>query len=274
MDLSNPGTMNRYAYVGGDPINSTDAQGLEGGDGCGNGTWATDFGSCAPMPFDSDPADNPANWGYIVCSDGTMISAFAPPADLSGCYGPGGDPEGPAQASYTPLPRSCTIQLWQRPAFLKGNPGHHTYVLASDPSLFGGVPGGTEMFEGGPDHNPGWQNGTLMGFINAPGTGLGQGSSHASDPGASNNHEIGATYAGSDACSDIETMLEDINLYNAGQRVPYYALGTFNSNSFTYTLLSETGLASFFTPNGLPTHITFHIKRPFYPGWNQVVPGL
>ncbi len=121
------------------------------------------------------------------------------------------------------------------------------------------------MIEGGPD------NGTLEGFRSLPGRGLGSGTGHASDPNASNNHEIGAPYREANACSDITTILTAVSHYNNGPRVNYYALGTYNSNSFTFTLLSDANL--FF--GVLPTHFNpLHPKSPFYPGWSELVPGL
>jgi len=123
------------------------------------------------------------------------------------------------------------------------------------------------MIEGGPDH------GTLKGFTSLPGRGLGIGTGHASDPSAANNHEIGAPYTGANACYDIAMILDAVSLYNNGPRVKYYTLGAYNSNGFTFTLLSDVNLSSSFGP--LPTHFNpLHPTRPFFPGWSELVPGL
>jgi len=94
MDLSNPGTMNRYAYVGGDPINSTDPQGLDYL--CVNGMLTFSFESC--MPDLADPGFGADGLGNIPCGDGSMISAFASPAEIANCQAPILGPEGPGAA--------------------------------------------------------------------------------------------------------------------------------------------------------------------------------
>ena len=93
MDLSNPGTMNRYAYVGGDPVNSADPQGLDYV--CVNGMLTASFESC--MPDLAEPGFGANGLGNIPCGDGSMISAFASPAEIANCQAPGLGPEGPTQ---------------------------------------------------------------------------------------------------------------------------------------------------------------------------------
>jgi hypothetical protein len=71
-------------------------------------------------------------------------------------------------------------------------------------------------------------------------------------------------------CSDVVTLLGDVLTYdnNPGAQSPYRPIpksgsGYANSNSFTFTLLSDVGLtASYWQPSG------------WTPGWGIYVPGL
>lgn len=113
MDLSNPGTMNRYAYVGGDPINSADPQGLDYV--YVNGMLTASFESC--MPDLAEPGLFNTGLGNMPCSDGTMISTFATPAEIANCQAPILGPEGTGPAPYEPplqVP-ACFAQLKDRP---------------------------------------------------------------------------------------------------------------------------------------------------------------
>jgi hypothetical protein len=68
------------------------------------------------------------------------------------------------------------------------------------------------------------------------------------------------------ACSDVQTIeLNESNYNNSGALVNYGALAIFgyNSNSFTYTLLNNVNLSSFFGST-----------LGWTPGWSQLVPGL
>jgi RHS repeat-associated protein len=233
-----PGSWNRYAYVGGDPANYYDPQGLFIG---------------GPPRY--DPGQPPTeDFGSVFCA--VFPDVCEADNDRIGNPDVGGPPE-----------PGCSIELWQRGAGFSGNPGGHTYLLIDDPT------DGQLMVEAGPDHDPGPNQGTLRGFENPPGDGLGKGTGHASDPGKPNNHEIGTPYTGADACSDINEILSAVTNYNSGTRVPYFLLGTYNSNGFTFTLLSDVGLSGFF--GSLPKRPNpFHPKRRFFPGWGEIVPGL
>jgi RHS repeat-associated protein len=61
-DPRNPGTWNRYAYVGGDPVNHIDPTGndfcSDNPDSCGLGSW---FGGAACSVYNGDPSANPYN---------------------------------------------------------------------------------------------------------------------------------------------------------------------------------------------------------------------
>ena len=68
-------------------------------------------------------------------------------------------------------------------------------------------------------------------------------------------------------CAEIQKLTDAIKHYNDGSRVNYAprpnGTTTFNSNAFTFTLLSDIGLAA-----------TFSQYIDSSPGWGYVVPGL
>ena len=148
----------------------------------------------------------------------------------------------------------CTLQLFRRPAKFKGDPGEHTYLDLCNGS-------DCQIVEGGRDNDKSDPKvGTLQGFINPPGGNvLGAGTRHASDP--THDSQIGGTQ--SIPCDDISLIDGIVGKYNAGSRVPYAFLPngktTYNSNSFTSTLLSDIGLQGTFN---LPQYALGH----FYPG--------
>jgi RHS repeat-associated protein len=84
----NPASWNRYSYALGDPVSSSDPSGLDGGDGCGLGTWASDQGVCQADYYDNDPdpadslTNNPA--GYL---ESTLQNL--PIASATACATPG-----------------------------------------------------------------------------------------------------------------------------------------------------------------------------------------
>jgi hypothetical protein len=119
------------------------------------------------------------------------------------------------------------------------------------------------ILQAGPSNNfP--VGGTLTSQIAIPGTGYGSNKNNASNPAT--NREIGSPYTGANACLDIVDLLEAIANYNDSKQVPYMAVPipsiSYNSNSFTSTLLNDVGL-SFGSPGVAP-------------GWGPLysVPGL
>jgi hypothetical protein len=145
-----------------------------------------------------------------------------------------------------------------------GAPGKHTYLYLTDPAVNGGQ---SFILRAGPSNNH-WFGGALSPEqVNNPSTasGFGGNKNNGSMPGAPGNTEIGGPYTGAYACEDISTFLNAISHYAASNQVSYLPMpipgtGTYNSNSFTYTLLSDGGI-SFGSPG-------------FAPGWNMLVPNL
>jgi hypothetical protein len=180
--------------------------------------------------------------------------------------GPHRGPE-PPPGPYT---QECEIELWGRPAKFAGDPGSHTYIDFINLTV-----NISTIFEGGGDHAPGPKHWTLDGSIEPPDAPLGKGTGHVTDPTASNNHELGFPVAV--PCNRVGLLKKLVNAYDDGPRVPYAFLPngttTWNSNSFTYTLLTDIGLSTgSFGIGDLPTGLS--LLHPFYPGWGFMVPGL
>ena len=237
-DPKTPGSWNKYAYAQGDPVNGIDPMGREV-------CWDDDGEPCYEDP----------------CDDNDF---FDSPIDCGG----GGGGCGPPPPTPPPPPQpDCSISLYERPAGGKHRPWQHTYIVIDDPLLEqSGYVANELILQAGPSNNfPAF--GTLTSQIVPPGQGFGSNKNNASDPNAPGNKEIGSPYTGADACLDIIDLLDAIGNYNDGKQAPYLAVpipftGTYNSNSFTYTLLSDIGL-SFGSPG-------------FAPGWGPLfsVPNL
>ncbi len=278
-NASDPGSWNRYAYVGGDPANRTDPTGL-----------------CDPFDptcFFGTPGGSPGQPVYVgndTCQNLMNAAAVGDPVAISllGVYCGSGYPGGTESCSanyaseFSPsggpaeqtdcgpgtpvaIEPDCTLQLFRRPAKFKGNLGQHTYLELCEGAA-------CEIVEGGRDNKKASStNGDLIGFINPPGGNvLGAGTSHASRPGS--DTQIGSTE--SIPCSDIDIINSIVGAYNSGSPVPYTLIplseSSYNSNSFTFTLLGDFGLQGDFS---LPAYNSAGFGL-WYPGWGNVVPGL
>jgi hypothetical protein len=243
---------NRYVYAGGDPVNHNDPTGQDFCDDNNLFCFAIDFTDSDGSPFGSNLS---AYFSALAAQIEAAIEAALKAAQ-----------EAPA--------RQCSISLWERPVPTANGPGWHTYISVFDSSS----PTPVADFEAGPV--PGWNfvNGTLTGVIAPPGQGLaGAPSSAGGDatgPGLPNNYEVGTIYSGPNACQDIDELDAWVANYNDGPKVKYNfaaGLGGYNSNSFTYTLVSQLGLLNYFgTPGGPKPGGGFLLL----PGWNMLVPRL
>ena len=241
----NPGSWNKYAYTSGDPINNIDPGGnYDCTVGVGDYAETTD---CEDVTVYAGPA-NPQCMLLLQAASGSPANPVAQEQYETYCTQVGGPSPTPAPAPQ-PTPQ-CSISLYERGAGSKNAPWKHTYIVVDDSQLTSGP----EIIQAGPSNNfPAF--GTLMAQVVPPGVGFGSNKNNASDPAAPGNQEIGSPYTGVYACSDILAMLYDVSLYQSRPQVPYLAVpipftGTYNSNSFTYTLLDDVGL-SFGWP-GLP----------------------
>ena len=166
----------------------------------------------------------------------------------------------------TPRVPSCSIYAFTRGVPFAGSPANHTYLDISEVSGSGAtIP--NDVLEGGPtnSHNPithpGASWGNLVGDIEPVAGGQFLGGTNPAT-----NTELGWE-TGPGTCSNVDALLNAINNYDTGPGVAYSPLPngttTFNSNSFTYTLLNDIGLGG-----------AFQSVIGWSPGWGQLVPGL
>jgi RHS repeat-associated protein len=295
--VQSPLSFNAYSYLGGDPVNRVDPTGSDwcevpgnyyppysgpcNGSGPNGICWTIDLVATGPDCSIVNLVD------YELIAD--LIGLGGGPAGGEGGGGSGGSTGCPADAflgtngcvhkvpvrpvqNRFPTEDQCTVSLYDRPAGIDGNPGLHTYTYVDDPFLTNlGYFSEREVIEGGPE------NGLLTGRVSpgtvaSPASPLG-GPGTTSDPSASNNGRLGS-YNGFGSCRDVETILRNEGRYNAGGKVPYYYLpsgpppagtGTYNSNSFTFTLLSDVLLQGLLGRN---------VGGVYFPGWGFLVPGL
>jgi hypothetical protein len=284
-----PGSWNKCAYVGGDPVNRVDPGGADYFDPTmqqdGAFSVCIQEGTCDqglndPMlliDLSEDPNGgcyaDPAGCGAVLAAylaEGQTCNTNYASELMSNGGGPAQQTDCGPGTTDTPEPE-CSIQLWSRPAYWNSslNPGKHTYIDVtwtnySGLESLGYGDSGQLVLQGGSSTMNAF-GGYLTGEADLPGTGMGANHNNTSLPGAPHNTEIGGSYTLPDACSDILTMLLDMDAYDAsGTKVRYNLLavpGTYNSNSFTYTLLQNVALSSYF---GNPTLF----------GWGFSVPGL
>jgi hypothetical protein len=194
------------------------------------------------------------------------------PGNFGGLAGSGQscvDPE-PGPTPTPSDPPQCSITEFARGVPFAGSPGSHTYIQIIDP-VYGGAAGTDDILEGGPTnpHSPfkGGPWGQLTGIIS--------GTTDATQPlplrgdNPTTNTVLGTETGGAAVCYEALQLLNAVLQYNylpSADKANYAPLPngktTFNSNSFTYTLLSQIGLAGVF---GQPA---------WAPGWGFIVPGL
>ena len=261
---NDPGSSNKYAYAGGDPVNRTDRTGQDWEDPWGglDGDW----GGFDPFGFLGREAQDDAwsVWYGIAIYDQSIGNCSLGKKFFEDLLGGGtGDFCDQAADDQPPPSPDCGISLWERWVPTKDAGAFHTYLYVTNTAW--GNQG--ELIEGGPTTN--FIFSRLIGYdTNGPGQGLGKGTSTPSNPFDSSNVKLGPTYTGPDACDKISQLESKVDKYDAGplRRYNFLAVpGTYNSNSFTYTLLRGTGLLGYFHYNPLPLTT---------PGWGKSVPGL
>jgi RHS repeat-associated protein len=242
-----PRSWNRYSYVMGDPINRFDRHGTD----CTE--IADDDGGCCNN--DDDCCDDDC------CDDGGCCG--------DDCGG-GGDPPPPPPP---PPPPTCSITVFTRGVPFAASPAQHTYIEVMDSQGQGVDPNG-DVLEGGPSspHAP-WKRvpyGNLVALQEAvppPGTTITKGTFLGGTNPYTNSPLGSESGSGGGTCTDVMTLLTAVSDYKSGSGVAYAPVpdgsSTFNSNSFTYTLLNDIGLSAVFQP-----------FIGWSPGWGQLVPGL
>jgi RHS repeat-associated protein len=254
-----PQTWNRYPFTPGDPVNYNDAKGL-------TPTCASTGADCCDPDIDPwcDPCD-PGDPGGEHTFGLRFVSSF------------GGNDE-PCEPDPGPQLPDCTIGLFQRGVPFPGSPAVHTYLVLTETEPDGEIDI-DDVLEGGPQNphspifNPRMLWGNLIGYIEAVpqnpiGIVKGKFGKKGTFLGSTNpytNERIGFE-VGPDTCSELSSLLDVVNNYDATAGVLYAPIPnggtTYNSNSFTYSLLYDIGLAGILSPTA------------WAPSWGQLVPGL
>ena len=255
MRLIDPGSFNRYAYGIGDPVNHNDPSGLDDDDCDEDDPDCIGDGGCDPSLQNCGCNTDPTE-------------PFAPGngPGQGACPPSGGGP--PPPQPPPPPPPQCSISLYERPA--GGTPGNHTYLYITSNEFPYPYSGDNSLvLEGDPSNtlklplykkNPWGINwGQLVGYIEA-----GPNYQGATNPAA--NQFVASDSGGQNVCTEVDDLIYDVEGYQSTGGVPYMPIprrGYYNSNSFTFTLLSEIGLIDYFPePPG------------WNPGWSRWVPGL
>jgi RHS repeat-associated protein len=230
-NAGNPGSMNKYAYVGGDPVNFGDPHGTELVDA--GGGLVLDCGDDADGIYDASctVADGGGPWwtncgflygtvcGVFDCSGGGM--GFMASSGMACPTGP------PATSSTTSQTKNCTVAVGYVPNVL-GSPFSHAYIYVN-------IPGVTSSYiEASPKFTLQYIIPIMQ--VNTTPTGI----YNDSTQGIQIWHETGAN-----DCIDAVALLADAKSFGFA----YYLLFTSNSNSFASTLLAEVGIIIGGPPN-------------------------
>jgi RHS repeat-associated protein len=252
---SHPQSWNRYAYTRGDPVNRFDPSGAD---------------DCVAMFADAsqpyDPYSSCSGSGYS-CPGLDAIMAFEGGPDAATFYAQAAA-MGCAQASYTevaqggPQPQ-CEVEVGYSPWV--GNfpgsglvPGKHTFFYVEGPS-------GWDVVDAGPATLPtvtwvgtGWRKHPVL-------TGFGNLITNVSPTGLYNENTNPASniyWESPEPCSVVLQLEADATaLNNIVPYTGYWPFGTnwYNSNSFTYTVITELGLPVPAPPVSAP-------------GWGNTIP--
>ena len=265
----NPGSWNRYAYVLGDPINGRDLTGMDSGlteeycssyygmndPGCQAGDYCEGFKACEPG---SAGGDSGGGDGSGVCSSDTL-GALA--GAVEECVDPAPPPP-PVQ----PQP-DCTIEVFTRGVTGTLGLAQHTYIEITDTGNANPDSNFDNIIEGVPSnpHNAFRHRRTSWGNLNVV-TEATAGAPYAGGTNPATNAELGSI-TGPGTCGDVGTLQLAVANYDLSPQVGYALFPngttTFNSNSTTFTLLSDIGVAADFTP-----------VIGWSPGWGLMVPNL
>jgi RHS repeat-associated protein len=268
---NDPGSWNRYAYVGGDPVNRSDPRGTD---------WCDDVGNCYQGSYPGAPPQcggiyQTAAFAFNDDYDYSLLEnpTFAAQAAAMGCYGASVIPvAAPATPSLT-----FSVSLYERPVYINrtipgiGNVtiyvGEHTYIDATAQLSTGAYV--NFLCQGGPSGPNG--TGNLVGscqsgyntMVSAPPSG----------PGLSANIQVGGTYSCTN-CGVVTQLLASVDLYSQSGNLAAYSgtmNGGYNSNSYAFTLLEDIGLAGL-TSSG--SAWSWFGTPWLAPGWGVTVPGL
>jgi hypothetical protein len=245
----NPGSWNRYSYTLGDPVNNSDPSGMD-------------------LPGPNDPSDpglgGPLGW-MDPCSQITLGLAWgSDPDDPSGygsvlaaiaCGQLGGYPMYPPTSSVPP-PETCSVSLYTQSAGFQGNPFQHTFIQIGI-DVDGTI--SDEDLEAGPSSGFSGYLNNLNDVPNGPNT-------YPTTPS-----RLFTTGYSSSECSAVG-KLDALAAEYPQNTYPYFK--PYNSNSFTYTLLTDAGVSIPISASAYllsPPIIVLPIPRA--PGWGWLIPS-
>jgi hypothetical protein len=249
-----PASWNKYAYTRGDPVNRIDREGTfdDNPDCVGDICYLIDTPG-----YDSTSAFNTNCFAAV---------AFQPTDPIfQQCYDAYyGDPAPPPPPQQEP---TCSITLDERAVARTGGLFVHTYLVVTEFSASGAITE-EEVLEGGAQHphNPLTHPSAPWGNLVSTPENVLTGGPYLGSTNPSSDTQLGNETGGTDVCDLISKLLTSIADYTATPGVPYALWPTGssrNSNSFTFTLLTDIGLIS-----------DFQNAPSWAPGWGMLVPGL
>ncbi len=231
-----PGSWNRYAYVMGDPVNSTDPSGMLR-IGCDDPTAESIYdGSCNAVSGDYGypgglGCDEDGGYGFISNAN-TMVSCAQVPT-----VGAGGGSAHPTPPPPLPPPPQCLTELgYQGAVYPNQHAVNHSYLYVQGPGAF-------EILNAGPTRLNPFVPTNTAGVPGLVWVGWGPMITASSPNGMYNeatNSGSTVIWAQYEPCSVVNRLIADTVSLNGKYE---YGGWTSNSNSFTYSLLNDVGLA-------------------------------
>jgi RHS repeat-associated protein len=264
-NAGDPGSWNRYAYTGGDPVNRNDPSGRD---------WIpTVDGWCSTLDYYGgcyDPEGGDSNNCYQMAAMAWMN--YGGYQQMCGNYAPIIPVAAPAPPSLT-----FSVSLYERPVYVDRTipgigsvpiyVGEHTYIDATAQLSTGAYV--NFLCQGGPSGPNG--TGNLVGSCQSGYNTMVN--IRTSGPGLPANIQVGGTYSCTN-CGVVTQLLASVGLYSQSGNLAAYSgtmNGGYNSNSYAFTLLEDIGLAGF-TSSG--SSWSWFGTPWLAPGWGVTVPGL
>jgi RHS repeat-associated protein len=251
--LADPGSLNRYAYTRGDPVNRYDPQGTD---------------DCSVVFADaSQPSNSPCSGAWSWCPNFTLIMAifespdaatFAAQALAMGCGTPSAFAVPVATSAPTIL---CDLQLFMQPAGSSADPFMHTYVGLI--TQINGVNQPETYYEAGSISK---STGKMTGLQSALNGTAWLNTLDGSNPLSHAYTNTSSTMVWQTGFSSAECPINQAIQSNAASFPPdtiTYSLPSPDSNRFTCSLLTMSGVS-------IPWYVNQNLGNP----WVGTLPGL
>ena len=243
-----PGSWNRYAYVGGDPTNAGDPDGLD----------AT-AEQCIENPTYCEGSTAPGNQDSDTSCTGSVTDGFEPTPS------PNCSMTFPIPMPPVLSPFRCDISLWYQSAGFEGDPFVHTFINVSVNDVVSNSTTVTDL-EAGPSKG----FGGYLNVLNDPQTTIsGLTTSQGTNTYPTNATELFATGYGASWCAMATLLIELAQSYpqnTYGYSKPY------NSNSFTYSLFQYADVSVPVWAQWILLHPAL-MDVPTAVGWGFLIPS-